>query len=132
MTLEQALTTHLETDGAVAGFLATKIYPIMVPQSAVAPYGSFQLISVVVLYAHDGPGPELLRVQIDIYALTHAQARAIADAVRTRMEGFRGTMGGAGGVKIGGVFMDSQADFWEAEARVYRITTDWFLWKEAA
>lgn len=132
MTLEQALTNHLKTDTDVAAALATRIYPITLPQSVDLPAASYQLISTVPAYGHDGAGPEGVRMQIDVYGLTHLSARTITDAVRDALEGFRGIMGGVYGVPIGGVFIAGQTDFYEDAARVYRISTDFMFWKEAA
>lgn len=129
---ETALTDHLEDDTDVGASLATRIYPIFLPQQVIYPAATFHLISDVPVYAHDLAGPEALRIQIDVWAVTHLSARTIADQVRDALEGFRGMMGGVYGVPIGGVLLENQTAFYEDEPRIFRISTDYIFWKEAA
>lgn len=68
-------------DAGIAAIIAKRLYPVAVPQGAVLPYGRYQVIS--------DPRPEHLkgyhasrtvRVQVDCFAETYAEARALAEA----------------------------------------------------
>jgi len=111
MRLEEALYAHLSGDADVAALVGDRIYPLLVPQDADLPALAYQRISGVPIYAHDGPpGLARARVQITCLGRSYSEAKDLAARVRAALSGYRGTMGGAGGVEVGAAFIENHRD----------------------
>ncbi len=94
MTLETALRTYTLADTAVAGLAGTRMYPAKLPQGPTLPALVYQRIDTRRL--HDLNGPDGLprpRVQVTAWAANVAGAWALANAVRERLDGYRGQWG---------------------------------------
>lgn len=96
-TLVEGLKAYLEAQVTSIG----NGYPVEVPQDASYPAWSYQVIDDDQSLTHSGAtGFSQARVQIDIMAQETASlsgygaAKGLADAVRTKLDGFSGTMGG--------------------------------------
>ena len=122
MSIESALRTFLLDDATVAGLVGTRIYPQILPQNPTYPALSFQRVSAVRLRALDGVvGVAQARFQIDCWALTYAQCRALASAVRVRLDGYRGDMDG---IHVGATTLENDQDIYEDDVTGYRASLD--------
>ena len=107
MNIEEALYSKLVSDAGVS----TRIYPNVVPQDIALPAVAYQRISTVRDMAHDGPlGIAHVRFQLTISAASYTSARAVANAIRTALDGFSGLMGGVGGVTVEASFVENDSD----------------------
>lgn len=88
---------------AVTALVGTRIYPVTVPQQAAPPFIRTNLISTTPIDSKNGPADtDQHRVQIDCIATSYTQALTIAQAVRTALDRFRGTVT----LTSGAVFVD--------------------------
>jgi hypothetical protein len=67
------------------------------------------------------------RYQIDAYAPKADDANALADLVKARLDGYRGPMGA---ITVQGVFFETERDDYQADAKLYRASRDYFIWFE--
>jgi hypothetical protein len=111
-TTEAALVSLLVqgSSNPVRAIIGTRAYPLVLPQAPAYPAIRYQRISTV-----RGPyrgmatgraGYSRPRFQLDAYATTPAGAQALADAVRSVLDGFKGT---ASGVEIGSIALEDEA-----------------------
>ena len=120
MNIAEAIVAHLVADLNVTALVGTRIYPKLLPQSPAYPAVVLHLISGGTDHTHDGPdGIAEVRYQIDCLAPTIAAATAAAEAVRVALDGYQGTMGGAGGVLVDSVFLVDSRDDYDDEMRVF-------------
>ncbi len=69
-------------------------------------------------------------IQIDAYAETYAAARSLAEAIRSALQRFSGTVAS---VEIQSVFMGSgPLDFYEEPVEAYRVSQDYLFWHREA
>ncbi len=122
MEIEAALKNHLKNyaalkkihKGNVCGGIASKDWE--------APYQTFFFIS-------DPPenrrlGTPVPRVQINNFAPTYDQARLMARLTREAIDGFFGTMGGTGGVKVVNGLYQDVTDLYESDTGLYNCPVD--------
>ena len=95
--IQQGLVAYLEAQVTDAG----KAYPLEVPQDASYPAWTYQVIDDDQLLAHSGgTGFCKARIQIDLMAQetaslsAYANVAGIAAQMRTKLDGFKGAMGG--------------------------------------
>lgn len=124
---ELAVYTILKDTAAVSALVAGRVYPVQAPQNPTYPLVTYQRISAVRVRSVDGPsGLAQPRIQVDAYATTYAGAKALAAAIRGALDGYRGT---AGGVRVGGVSLLSDIDFFEEDVdpKLYRVSMDYLV-----
>jgi hypothetical protein len=79
------------------------------------------------------------RVQLDAWATTAREAKAVFEAVRKRLDGFRGPIGSPSRA-VQGAFLETERSGYEDAADagsgsgvgLYRRSTDFFIWYEEA
>jgi hypothetical protein len=132
---EAALYTIL-TSGSpnpVAALIGTRAYPLVLPQNPQYPAIRYQRISTArsQYRSLDGrAGYASPRFQIDAYALSHASAIEVGEAVYALLEGYTGEVGG---LRIDAISTDEQAADLEGGAgpngsNLYRMRLDVFLY----
>ena len=66
--------------------------------------------------------------QINCIAKTHKEAKALAEAVRLDLDGFKGSMGtGADVTEVDGVFLEDERDTFDDELSLYSIQLDFAI-----
>lgn len=103
-----------------------RVFLIRGPQKPAAqmriPYVIFFHVGPSPLHGIRGPLNVLDRTyQISIFDESQSKALAIADALRIRLDGFKG---GYGGVCFGGIFYRAQTFSYEADTRLFQIITE--------
>lgn len=107
-TIEEALYSLVTTDTAVAALISTRFTPIEVPQKSSLPAASYQVITTPREYDQDGPaGFASPRIQITITGQTYAEAKSVGNAIRSAINGYRGTVLS---VVIFGIFLENEYD----------------------
>lgn len=130
--IEKWAYAKLSTDAAITAIVGTRIFPFSPPQkdSSLSDFPRVTYFRVSGERGHslDGPwGLTTVRLQVDSWALRYEMARALADAVRLSLDGYRGSIAD---VNVQGVFIDSEQDLTEPpqhaeEELVYRVTQDY-------
>jgi len=109
----------LKDDAGVQAALGNppRAYPFgEAPQGVDAPYAVWQLIAgTPENYLNERPDMDDLRYQFDVYAITAAQARSVANAVAYAME-------------LAGHQVSHNPDDRDAETRLYRVGFDFEFW----
>ncbi len=112
MYIQNALKTKLAGTSAITALVSNRIYYFDdVPQDVKNPYVVCQTISNVPQIAIDGAaGLNACRIQISIFDTNYKSCLDIESAIKTAINGFKGTMGGAGGVCVGLCVKDDSND----------------------
>lgn len=125
-TIVEGLRTFLLADATLAGLIGTRVYPMILPQNPTLPAVTYQVIDGTSDVTTDGPtGLANPRIQIDCWGATYGAMVPVFEAVRKRLNGYRGA---AGGVTVQGIFLVRQRDLYDYDAKVYRRTADWSIW----
>jgi len=94
-TVEQAIVERLKTSAAVNALVSTRIAPWEQKQSEALPYITYFRVSSDREHTMSGSnGFCHAMIQIDCWAETYATAKDVAEAVRSVMDGYRGTIKG--------------------------------------
>jgi hypothetical protein len=124
MLLDDALFERL-TGGAASALVGQRVYPVIAPQNVAYPCITWQRISRTEVFSLEGPsGYADARVQIDCWAKTYGEARAVANAVRDDLNGWDNE-----GQPIADCRLDSARDLYDpaAEPKLYRSSLDFIL-----
>lgn len=94
--IEDALRARLLADADVAALVATRVYPLKLPQGATFPAVVYQRISTTSDgVAMESPvGPVRSRVQVTAWGVTFSATRQLAEAVMHALHGWSGTAAG--------------------------------------
>lgn len=116
MTFEADLRSHLLNSVSVG----ERIWPVTRANQTL-PAITYQRIAGVPQNDLDGDDGNLLniRMQIDVWATTHDAVKALAEAVRTRMQTAASTFHAV---------MILDQDIYEDESRIYRVLMDFSCW----
>jgi hypothetical protein len=132
--ISTALYSLLAADGTVAALVATRIYPLVIPQRAAnEPSGLPCLVYSRVGVARQQKfcgTDDLVRstFQIDCYAQTYGGADDLASATRGALVDFRGSVSG---VEIKAAFLDSEYSVVEPEpGGLFRVIQRFVLWHD--
>lgn len=120
MTFEADLKAHLQ-QGAIQAMVGARIAPQPLPEGSDKPAITYLVIGEDPHNDLDGEDGELLeiRVQVDCWALTDADVRALSELVRTRLKtsGFKAT-------PITGTAFGQ----YETQTKLHRFTRDYQCW----
>jgi len=97
MNIEKAIVSILSNASAVTDIVGTHIFPIFIPQPAKdnLPAVTYQQISGPRNHVMSGPtGLVSARFQINCWSKTYKGLREFANAVRTTLDGYTGTIFG--------------------------------------
>lgn len=132
MSVASDLRSFLLADATLTGLVGLRVHPAILPQSGPFPAITYQWTSGTRYQTSDGPvGLSRPRIQLDCWAETYLQAEAVFEALRRRLDGFVGVMGGSPGTPVQGVFFESERDGpYEPEAKLYRRSADFFVFFE--
>lgn len=124
-TIEEAIRAILVANSTVKA-ITTRIYPSTLPQDPIYPLILYIRISGYRDNALTGPsGLANPRFQIEAWATTYSAAKALANAIRGALNGYRGTVGQ---VSIGSFLIQSERDIYEPEAACHRVVMDYTIW----
>lgn len=125
-----ALWGHLAGTPGVRALVADRVYPLVVPQDVAMPAVAYQKVNSERIGVHGtsgGPGFGVAgwartRVQVTCHAEEYADARALADAVRTGLDGFRGVMNDE--VRVDGCRVENEVDGYNQVAGYATVRVD--------
>jgi hypothetical protein len=112
--IEQALFTHITTDSTITDLMGTRLFPNKIPQGQPLPAAEYQQDGGK--REHTMAGADGLvdsEYFITCYAESYSKAKELAMAIRQRMDGFSGTVGG---VVIDVIFLTNEVDVPEFKA----------------
>lgn len=92
--IEKALPHFLENDTNLSALVADRIYPYKLPQTTTLPAIVYQDISNTFTQAHgEASALPFPRYQFTIYAGTVDMLNQVKEALRIRLDGYKGIMG---------------------------------------
>jgi len=130
MYIEQALFSKLDGTSAITALVGHRIEYIRARQDVKSPYIVFQKISdIPKAKTLDGASPlQEARFQISVFASSYKTCKDIADAIQTAIDGFKGTMGGTGGVSVGDCAHDNDNDLpYDEPTQLFGIEADYLI-----
>ena len=128
MLIEQGLMTYILAQSAITALVGQRVYFVQAPQDVTKPYIVVTKISGVREHSHDGSNHLARpRFQLSAFSTTYANAKSIASALQTALQGYKGTMGGTGGVAVGAVFYEDETDLYEENTGLYQVALDFFI-----
>jgi len=136
MNISGIVYTLLASDATVTGIVGSdtgggyKIYPLTIPQEAALPAVRIVTIAVEPYDTKSGASTlDAIRVQIDSYAMTMLKAQQLEEAVRAKIDRYRGSVvvAGTGGATyfVDGVRFENRNETMETEKDIFRISADY-------
>lgn len=106
---EAAIRSALVADAAVAALLGTRIYPVIAPASAAAPFATYRRSAVQRQQTLTGPSDvTTVILALDLYAESYEAVRELADKCRRCLDGYGGLSPES--VLVHNVSLDNEAD----------------------
>lgn len=111
MSIEAEMVKFLKADATVKGLVAERVYPVLAPDDADAPYIVYRRMGTPRAETMQGAGTPDPRFRFKCWASNYEQAIVLADAVRARMDGQRGEWGG---IHVQRVKLEDESDVFDA------------------
>lgn len=126
--IETLTRAVLLADSSITGLIgagaAARLYPLVLKQGGALPAITYQRVSGVTGYSHDGPDIVTARVQIDCWSATgYIEAKTLARAVRDALHAYAGDENGVQDFKA-----DIDRDFYESDTKLYRVSSDYLAY----
>lgn len=125
--LAQSLFSLLSSDPTVAGFVQSRIFPLVIPLevfdgASTKPCIVYQQVTADRQQKFCGTDT-LITASFDLhaYARGYDQARELADAVITALNDYRGAV-------IKHIFLESEIDLHDIDPGLYRVTMVFTIW----
>lgn len=95
MSIESAIYADLTTYASITAIAGARGYWATIPYNATLPAWAYQRVGTHRELMHNGVFPHVTAVlQFTCQATTLVSAKSLADAIRTRLHGYHGTMSG--------------------------------------
>jgi len=89
---EAVLRSALVASTAVTSLVSARIYPVLAPATASLPFVTWRRVAIRRQQTLGGPsGMPVTSVEYSIFGTTYEQAREVADAMRSVLDGYGGT-----------------------------------------
>jgi len=127
--IRPALRAFLLADAGIAAIVATRVFPIKLPQGTKTASIVYTRISGAGIYHMGGEsGLSMPRYQIDSWAPNGDAATTLANLIKDRLSGYRGVMGSGGAaVTVQGVFMAAEMEDYDDAVQMSRMSRDYFI-----
>jgi hypothetical protein len=127
--IRPALREFLLGDSNIVALVVARVFPVAMPQGTKLASVVYQRISGEGDYTMQGAsGYFRPRVQIAAWAKDADAAITLANAVKTRLDGYSGDMGtGSNLVKVQGVFLAGEREMYDDQVQMFGVMRDWFI-----
>jgi len=120
-TIEDALVTYINAQAGITSLQGTRYYPRL-PQNPTLPASVYQVISTPRVMSHSGySNLAMPRIQVTIFGLTYTVVKQIADAYRSALNGFKGTMSG---IRIDTIQLADERDNYDPVTQYFQRSID--------
>lgn len=124
MTVEAALRAYLVGNSGVHALVGERVYTQTMPQDGQLPAITFQRVSTVAVNSRADNSFGQVRVQIDGWADSDWETKALRAAIRSAMKGFKM----ASGPRVSGARLRDSRDLHDQETRRWRVLMDYMIW----
>jgi len=137
MIIRTAVYNALSGDSDLAGIVSTRVHYIKMPQGTIYPAVTFDILPtsgrVHLMGVDSALAMETLRVTVWGEAKDFTNMETAAGYIKTLLQDHTGTLGGAGGITVERIFLDTnQAAMFNAGVGVYQIAQDFTVWYQEA
>lgn len=128
---EAVLRSALVANNAVAALIGTRIYPVIAPATATLPFVTWRRVAVRRQQTLAAPmGMPVTSIEYSIFGLTYEQARDVADAMRSVLDGYGGS---ANNTEVKQTSLEQESDDFVTLAGAelppaYQITQQYDVW----
>ncbi len=123
--IEEALKYIIVNNSTVKA-ITTRCYPATIPQNPEYPLVLYMKITGVRSHHLQGPsGSAHPRFQVEAWAATYAEVKALANAIREALDGYSGTVSGC---KVRSILIQSERDSYESAVECHRVIQDYMIW----
>ena len=129
MNLDESLYARLSTYAGLIALTSTRIYPLMLPQTPTLPAITYYRVNAPTEHVMGETTSDIERAtyRIQCWGATLTSARAVAAQVIAALDGFKGLLGGATGVRCW-VTQVNQVDLGDDLTGWKRRILDFELW----
>lgn len=125
--IEVGIHNLVASDAGVSAIVGANVFPVVLPAGTTFPAITYTVLSSVTESDLAGAiGPGFMRIRFDAWSNTYLEAKSIAIALENLLVSYIGTL--SDGTKIFDVTQESEQDFFESEARVYRVASDFYFY----
>lgn len=131
ITIEEGLKAYLAANAGLLALIAGRVYANKIPQGATMPCLTYQRIDSPRIHSHDtsgSGGTARPRFQLDCWATTYAASKSISDALRSALNGYKGTMGTVNPVTVQSALIQDERFDDYPDAGLNRISCDYVIW----
>jgi hypothetical protein len=126
MSIEQALFSVLSQNAGVISAFSGRVYADKVPEGVAMPFAVTSLVDSVPIHGvRQQTSWSRARVQIDIYARGKSEIISAAEAIKTALRRYRGTVGS---VIIDDCMLDSEQGDYSTEADTRMVSLDFLTY----
>jgi uncharacterized protein DUF3168 len=128
--IEAGLFTLLSTNAGISALVATRIYPLRIPEGATLPAVAYHKVTGPRTHSKDGDmSLSHPRFQVTCWAKDYSDAKAVRDAVIAALDGFTdgGTMGG---VVVDQVIVENDLDLLDNQTLEFGASIDAIIWHQ--
>lgn len=119
----------LLASSGVTSLAGQRVFPLRMPQGETRASVVYQRISGEGDHHMQGAsGMNRVRMQVGAWAKETDDANALADAVKFRLDGYKGPMGsGAALVQVQGVFFVNERDLYDTDSNLHGVARDYSI-----
>jgi len=130
--IEQGIYALLVAATGVSSVISDRLYPLVLPEDLVSANGAlpasatYQLVSTVPDYTNDGAtGLQRSRIRYTGIGSVYSDAASVAQAIRTVLENYAGTL--SDGTVVSNVLVVNQSSTYSDDARLYFVAYDFLV-----
>lgn len=131
ITIDDGLIAFLNATAGVTNLVSTRIYKNKLPQTTTMPAITVQRISTPRVHTHDtsgATGTAYPRFQIDAWGASYTSCKTVTDAIRTALNGYKGTMGSVNPVTVQSALIQDETFDDSPDTGLMRIISDYVVW----
>lgn len=125
--IESALFAFLAADAGVSGLVASRIYPVRIPEGVALPALVYHEVSGPRIHSKDGDmSLAHPRFQFTCWADKYSDAKAVIKAVRSALIGYAGPT--LEGVTVPQIVIDNEHDLEDSQSLELGVALDAIIW----
>jgi hypothetical protein len=123
--IEQGLYTLISTDPTISGMIATRVYPILLPEKPVLPAMTYGVVGGSGEPTLNTSGMIRLRMQFDCWGMKYSDAAQLRKALVQALNLYYGVL--SDGTYLQLAQFIQPVDFYEQDARQYRCAVEFYF-----
>jgi len=121
MAIGTSMRSLVVGNGTIAGYVSTRVYPLVFPAQATMPCITYRIISGAMVPHTGSEDVYITRIQYDIWSESYNTTNAVKDALFDQFNQYSGTVSGQ---VIMDTLVDLNFDTFEKDTKLYRSVVD--------